>query len=86
MPTVNTAKSMTYYHILINLLIVWRGNWKPNWTDEDQKKWCICYNGSDIRIEEHTTALCPLSFPTEALANEFAICFKKELLGAIGLF
>ena len=86
MPTISAAKSMDYYHMLINLLVVWRGNWKPDWTDEHQKKWCICCNGKTIRVEEYTTALCPLSFPTKELANEFLCCFKKELKGAIGLF
>ena len=86
MPTMSAAKSMTYYHMLMNLLVVWRGNWKPDWTDEHQKKWCICCNGRTIRVEEYTTALCPLSFPTKELANEFLCCFKKELKEAVGLF
>lgn len=86
MSTITAAKSMNYYHMLMNLLVVWRGNWKPDWTDEHQKKWCICCNGRTIRVEEYTTALCPLSFPTKELANEFLCCFKKELKGAIGLF
>lgn len=86
MPTVSAAKSMTYYHMLMNLIVVWRGNWKPNWADENQKKWCICCNGGTIRVEEHTTALCPLSFPTEELAVEFLKCFEEELKGAVGLF
>ena len=86
MPTISAAKSMDYYHMLMNLLVVWRGNWKPDWTDEHQKKWCICCNGKTIRVEEYTTALCPLSFPTKELANEFLCCFKKELKEAVGLF
>lgn len=55
-------------------------DWEPDWHDMGSYKYCILgkYN-SDFDIFAIDDLRCPLSFPTEEMANDFVNCFKDLL-------
>lgn len=54
----------------------WRQGWKPNWNDEKQAKYCICYFQGKFKISELYETRYFLSFPTMEIAEKFLMCFR----------
>ena len=60
--------------------------WKPDWTSEGQKKYCICYGDGNIQKEAWRIYSSILAFPTIEMRDAFYENFKdlieqcKELL------
>ena len=54
----------------------WRQDWKPNWNDEKQTKYCIVYYKGEFKINILYETRHFLSFPTMKMAEEFLKCFR----------
>lgn len=61
---------------LSQLLKVYRENWTPNWSDNEQKKWCIYFHSNELYNVTFYQAHHFLSFPTQELAQEFLDNFR----------
>ena len=65
---------------LMSLRQAWIGDWKPDWEDYDNYKYCVFGSKTDnFCIKNLTSARSPLSFPTEEMATDFMNCFKGLL-------
>lgn len=65
---------------LMSLRQAWIGDWKPDWEDYDNYKYCVFGSKTDdFCIRSLITARSPLSFPTEEMATDFMNCFKDLL-------
>ena len=65
---------------LISLRQAWIGDWKPDWEDYDNYKYCVFGSKTDdFCIKSLTSARTPLSFPTEEMATDFMNCFRDLL-------
>ena len=61
-------------------------DWKPDWTDNHQKKYTICYYQGEVNLTNGPNVHVLLAFPTEEMRDAFYENFKdlieycKELL------
>lgn len=61
-------------------------DWKPDWTDNHQKKYTICYYQGEVNLTNGPNVHVLLAFPTEEIRDAFYENFKdlieycKELL------
>jgi hypothetical protein len=61
-------------------------DWKPDWTNTNSNKYCICYVGNEIKKQPMLEVRHFLAFPTEEMRDVFYENFKdlieqcKELL------
>ena len=86
LPTKKLAAKTNAYLMLVNVRTAWIQDWNPDWTNKKQKKWCIICNNDNIVIDDYETTLCPLSFPTKEMAEEFLKCFEDLLKDAKGMY
>jgi hypothetical protein len=62
---------------LAHLRDIYRGDWKPDWRDDSQEKYCIEFEGSLILMTTyHVTACEFLSFPSYKIRDEFLDNFE----------
>lgn len=54
----------------------WRQNWKPNWNNGIQPKYCVYYLRGKFEINTLYETSRFLSFPTKEMAEEFLECFR----------
>lgn len=64
---------------LMSLRQSWIGDWKPDWTNDTDKKWCVVFQGCKINVDYFYSTSKPLTFPTEEMADDFMDCFKDLL-------
>ncbi len=64
---------------LMSLRQAWIGKWKPDWTTDIDKKWCIVFNNDKLYADFFVYNAIPLSFPTEEMAKDFMNTFKDLL-------
>lgn len=77
--TEEEVKAFEAYSKLIKLRKQWIGDWKPDWTNESQRKYIIFnYEGKVTKDMLLSTAHC-LSFPTSEMREEFFDCFQDYL-------
>jgi len=79
LPTKELAEAFLAYMQLIALRKAWIGEWKPNWDNDGQSKFCIAYEYNNIRIWKYGHTERSLSFPTQEMAEEFVHCFQDLL-------
>lgn len=62
----------------ICLLAYWKiaGNWTPDWTDNNMKKFTISYYQDEITLSSGPNVHKLLAFPTEEMRDEFYYNFK----------
>lgn len=53
-------------------------DWKPDWNDNEQTKYCILLNKNELKVIPNFTVFRHLSFPTRELA-EFSLLHHKKL-------
>ena len=60
------------------LLAYWKiaGDWKPDWTDNNMKKFTISYYQDEITLSSGPNVNRLLAFPTEEMRDEFYYNFK----------
>ena len=79
--TIHEAKALAAFSKLLKLRRDWIGEWKPDWIDNNDNKYCIC-NGlrnSDtigLAVDYFIYLTKPLSFPTKQMAEEFLETFS----------
>ena len=54
----------------------WIQDWKPDWNDCQQVKYCIVYSCQEFKISTLCATSHFLSFPTGKMAEEFLKCFR----------
>ena len=64
---------------LMSLRQAWIGDWKPDWEDYNNYKYCVFGSKTNFYIKILTSARNPLSFPTEEMATDFMNCFRDLL-------
>ena len=79
LPTNELARAFRAYMQLISLHKAWVGEWKPDWKNDCQSKYCVAYEYDAIKIFSYGHTNRSLSFPTREMANEFITCFKDLL-------
>ena len=79
--TPHEAKALAAFSKLLKLRRDWIGEWEPDWSDNNENKYCIC-NGlrnSDtigLAVDYFIYLTKPLSFPTKQMASEFLETFR----------
>lgn len=58
------------YPQLTQLMKAYRGGWEPDWTD-DTEKFCVVETNGELGINVQLTSKRPISFHTEAIAQQF---------------
>ncbi len=86
LPSEELANAFIAMMQLMSLRQAWIGNWKPNWNDDDESKYCIISDSNNISINVMYTLQFPLSFPTREMAGEFVDCFTDLLNQSMGLY
>ena len=73
------AETLEAFSKLLRLRKDWVGEWKPDWTNEDQTKFTIisAKNKIDDSISDFINS--SMSFPTKEMRNEFIVTFKDLL-------
>lgn len=83
LPSKEFAEAVLAYKKLLILRNAWIGDWTPDWNKSVP---CIVLVNNEIRAEEYTLALHPLSFPTLEKAEKFLDCFIDLLKTAKNLY
>ena len=73
------VETLEAFSKLLRLRKDWVGEWKPDWTNEDQTKFTIISAENEISKGEHYKVGSSMSFPTEEMRDEFFDCFKDLL-------
>lgn len=55
------------------------GEWKPDWNDADQEKWCIGYWGNIIEVNCYDQAAQLLAFKDKATAEKFLSMYRSYI-------
>lgn len=73
------VETLEAFSKLLRLRKDWVGEWKPDWTNEDQTKFTIisAKNKIDDSISDFINS--PMSFPTKEMRDEFIETFKDLL-------
>lgn len=70
-----TEKEAEIYGIIMPMLLQYRNkvnkDWKPDWEDINQTKWCICQDRNYMIITNLYTAFRHLHFQTQSIAEQF---------------
>lgn len=74
--TKNEAKAFCALGKLIQLRDVWVGDWKPDWNNNIQSKYCVKVEGNEVTIGLHYIYQALLAFPTVKMAADFFKTFR----------
>ena len=77
LPSLKAAKAHLALMQLHQLRDCYRQNWKPDWRDSYQWKWCIIFNTDTFIITTGTCFNHFLSFQSKKIAEKFLMCFKN---------
>lgn len=77
--TTKEAESAIAKAKLSQLMAVYRGDWVPDWSDDNQDKWCIERMGMILNVDYRSSSYGYLSFPTRELAELFLQNFKEDI-------
>jgi len=77
--TFKEAESAIAKAKLSQLMAVYRGDWVPDWSDDNQDKWCIERMGMILNVDYRSSSYGYLSFPTRELAELFLQNFKEDI-------
>ena len=80
LPSKELAEAFLAMMQLVSLRQAWIGDWKPDWEDYDNYKYCVFGSKTnDFCVRNLMSARSPLSFPTEEMATDFMNCFRDLL-------
>ena len=77
--TFKEAESAIAKAKLSQLMAVYIGDWVPDWSDDNQDKWCIERMGMILNVDYRSSSYGYLSFPTRELAELFLQNFKEDI-------
>ena len=75
--TENEAKAFCALGKLIQLRDAWVGDWKPDWNDNTQSKYCVKVEGNEVTIGIHYIHQALLAFPTMKMVADFFKTFRN---------
>ena len=75
--TENEAKAFCALGKLIQLRDAWAGDWKPDWNDNTQSKYCVKVEGNEVTIGIHYIHQALLAFPTIEMITDFFKTFRN---------
>ena len=75
--TENEMKAFCALGKLIQLRDAWIEDWKPDWNDNSQPKYCVKVEGNEAIIEIHYICQALLSFPTIEMITDFFKTFRN---------
>ena len=78
LPDRATAEAILALCQLIQLRNAYNGDWVPDWTDWNEKKYVIIFHKNNIAVESTSlVAFSPLYFKSEELRDEFLRNFRR---------
>ena len=77
LPSKKAAEAHLALMQLHQLRDCYRQNWKPDWKNNCQAKYCIEFSNYQYRIFKYFVSCRFLSFQSEDVAKKFLICFKN---------
>ena len=77
LPSKEAAKAHLALMQLHQLRDCYRQNWKPDWGNNCQEKYCIEFSDYQYRIFKYFVSCRFLSFQSEDIAKKFFMCFKN---------
>ena len=83
--TFKEAESAIAKAKLSQLMAVYIGDWVPDWSDDNQDKWCIERMGMILNVDYRSSSYGYLSFPTRELAELFLQNFKEDITKLVEL-
>lgn len=77
LPSKKAAKAHLALMQLHQLRDCYRQNWKPDWRNNCQAKYCIEFSNYQYKIFKYFVSCRFLSFQSEDVAKKFLMCFKN---------
>ena len=77
LPSKKAAEAHLALMQLHQLRDCYRQNWKPDWKNNCQAKYCIEFSNYQYRIFKYFVSCRFLSFQSEDVAKKFLMCFKN---------
>ena len=77
LPSKKAAEAHLALMQLHQLRDCYRQNWKPDWKNNCQAKYCIEFSNYQYKIFKYFVSCRFLSFQSEDIAEKFLICFKN---------
>lgn len=78
LPSKELAEAFLAMMQLMSLRQAWIGDWKPNWKNDNTRKWCIIFE-CELTVCYFYSSSRALSFPTKEMAEDFMNTFKDLL-------
>ena len=71
--TKKQAKSALAYAQLTQLMALpeYNDNWEPDWSDLDQRKWCVERIGCELIIQSYTESYFNIAFKSKEVRDKF---------------
>ena len=77
LPSKKAAEAHLALMQLHQLRDCYRQNWKPDWKNSCQAKYCIEFSNYQYKIFKYFVSCRFLSFQSEEIAKKFLMCFKN---------
>ena len=77
LPSKKAAEAHLALMQLHQLRDCYRQNWKPDWKNNCQEKYCIEFSNYQYKIFKYFVSCRFLSFQSEEIAKKFLMCFKN---------
>ena len=77
LPSKQAAKAHLALMQLHQLRDCYRQNWKPDWSNNCQEKYCIEFSDYQYKVFKYFVSCRFLSFQSEDIAKKFLMCFKN---------
>ena len=77
LPSKQAAKAHLALMQLHQLRDCYRQDWKPDWENNCQEKYCIEFSDSQYKVFKYFVSCRFLSFQSQKIAEKFLMCFKN---------
>lgn len=77
LPSKQAAKAHLALMQLHQLRDCYRQNWKPDWSNNCQEKYCIEFSDYQYKVFKYFVSCRFLSFQSQKIAEKFLMCFKN---------
>ena len=77
LPSKQAAKAHLALMQLHQLRDCYRQNWKPDWSNNCQEKYCIEFSDYQYKVFKYFVSCRFLSFQSQKIAEKFLTCFKN---------
>lgn len=77
LPSKQAAEAHLALMQLHQLRDCYRQNWKPDWSNNCQEKYCIEFSDCQYKVFKYFVSCRFLSFQSQKIAEKFLMCFKN---------